>query len=521
MGEANLQQFLDNLTAAGAELPAAKKFKLDSSALPDPTPFGYTEINKLEHCARTLQKNIRTIIDEAPDVETLNKHFENPAVDRFAKQEIRDNLLLHLVAKLKTFYKDGQLQLFDDILGNNLELNKQRKRIDSSKVEKELKITNTDVLQDPQNQTQAPQHPGLPELPIIHSGRLRARVFQHKSTTTNKTYLADLEIVLAHNERLEFLGDSVLNSLVTFILYEKFPHANEGWLSQVRSQLVSNKTLAEFSVAYGFDRKLHSNIEESSLRNGKMKIHADIFEAFIGALAMEREFKKLDDIQDWLMLLMATKLSAAAHDLEKLTPINRDAKSELYSLVGTASSHPVYKVVENGNGVHTPFKVQCMMGEDVLGEGVGPGLREAGLRAAMFALKNKPMLEKYGRQRLETDRSVLVVKQDTASESADAALTTPSGKQLPLVADKSVLANKFAKNELYAFCGKNLGMAPEYEVTFDAENNRYKAVVKLKEVHVALAYDVSKKNAMSRAATVVLENKSTWNEILYAVVNDL
>lgn len=509
----NLDDFLNTLTNAvkrPAEdhdsLTERKDTKLARNAPPiGASVFGYTDINKLEHCARSLQKNVRTIVEEAPTSAKLKGYALDHSVDKFARQEIQNNTLLHLVASLKSLYESNQMQIFNDILENNVDLEAQRKTLDRSKIARQEIVAGPELEEEVITQSTS-----LPELPKIEDAHLRARVFQHKSTSANKTYLAEQEIVLSHNERLEFLGDSVLNTLVTFILYEKFPYANEGVLSQIRSLLVSNKTLAEFSTQYGFDQSLRCKVDESALRNGKQKIYADIFEAYVGALAMERGFD-LSGVQLWLMALMASKLSVAALEIKKATPINKDAKTELYSLVGTASLHPVYKVVENGNGVQELFKVQCIMEDSILGEGVAPGLRDAGLRAAMAALKNKPMLEKYGRRRLETDRSISVVNGDTPTPTST---MLTSSTEFPLVAGSLVFANKFAKNEAYAFFGKTLGLTPEYAVSFDAENNRYKAELKVKETVISLAYDASKKNAMSRAASVLLENRDKLNEIL-------
>lgn len=518
MSDPGLNAFLGTLAdaaSATSDSPVPAKIRKIDTGAASPArkvSFGYTEINKLEHCARLLQKSIRTVVEESPDVETLTVLASDPAVDRFARQEIQANSLLQLVAKLKTLYDKKQLQIFDDITENTLFVQNKRKPVDKSQLGSSLDDTAGETTDDaPDDDLQLPETL-LPKLPTIRDGHLRARVFQHKSTSANKTYLDEQEIVLTHNERLEFLGDSVLNTLVTFILYRKFPYANEGNLSQIRSLLVSNKTLAEFSTAYGFDHALRCNIDEASLRAGKQKIYADIFEAYLGALAMERGYD-LTEIERWLTALMASKLSIAEMELKKLTPINKDAKTELYSLVGTASLHPEYKVVENGNGVHTPYKVHCIMESDVLGEGVAPGLKDAGLRAAMAALKNKAMLEKYGRRRLVTDRSVSVVRADTS----DADLAAGSSR-LPLVADNAVLANKFAKNELYAYFGKHLGMHPEYVLLFDSDENLYKAELKVKETVIALACDSSKKNAMSRAATVVLQNKDTLHDIVNSIV---
>lgn len=507
MSDSGLDDFLSSLKkAAGTDSSSDAdtatqplKKRRQSPAVEDAAhQLGYADINKLEHCTRTLQKSIRQIIEEAPNVEALNKLIQDPSLSAFTRQEMRGNSLLHLLSKLKTLHDSDQLPIFDEIIGNTIEVDGDRKRVDMSKLSK----VDSQALD---GETEF-SNPDLPTLPKIKDPALRNRVFQHKSTSANKTYLDEQEIVLTHNERLEFLGDSVLNTLVTIILYDKFPYANEGFLSQTRSLLVNNKTLAEFSTAYGFDQALRCNVDEVSLRSGKQKVYADVFEAYLGALAMERGYN-LAEIETWLRQLMRHKIDEATIEMKKLSPINKDAKTELYSLVGTASFHPTYQVVENGNGVNVPYKVHCLMGDDVLGEGVAPGLKDAGLRAAMEALKNRPLLEKYGRQRLETDRSLSVIKPQNGDDASESSL-------FPLLAGKSTFANKFAKNELYAYFGKQLGLTPEYIVVADPENKRYKVELKVNERIIAVAYDVSKKNAMSRAAAVVLENKNMMDEIL-------
>lgn len=497
-----------------AGYPVAKKPKMAAQEKTEPaetvSDFGFTDINKFEHCARSLQKCLRLIVDSAPSTQQLAQLSANNSVDKFAREEIKNNELVHLVAKLKTLYDTGLLKVFDEILSNSVTLPSDI--TSQSAIAKETQPSANTGSEAPSNGEDLEHTSLLPPLPKIKNAHLRARVFQHKSTSANKTYLKEKEIVLAHNERIEFLGDSVLNTVITFVLYEKFPYANEGQLSQIRSLLVNNKTLAEFSVAYGFDQTLRCNIDENLLRTGKQKVYADIFEAYIGALAMERGYD-LTEIQAWLTQLMAAKISAADYEMKKSKPINKDAKTDLYSLIGTAASHPIYKVVENGNGVNVPYRVQCVMEDVLLGEGVAPGLKEAGLRAAMSALRNKPQLEIFGRRRLETDRSVSVVKQDTPGGSSNA----QAASQFPLVADTSVYPNRFAKNEVYAYFGKYLGLAPEYSIAFETESNRYKAELKVKEFVIAVAYDASRKNAMARAAAVVLDNKQMLTEIVNCI----
>lgn len=569
-----------------------------------PAPaFGYADINKLEHCARLLQKNIRQIIEDAPSVNTLRQLLSDPELNEFSRQELQGNPLIQLLAKLKTLYETGELPLFDEIVGNRLEV-APRKPADKSALaelatspslsapagslptngltlvdhhfaqdlhlggnrggpgkrkresgeekntlgahseqqsagkrteahSKEITVDSASGL-DSGNVTSgeggdssvsgaggsgffgagasaSADTAPLPPLPPIHDPALRNRVFQHKSTSANKTYLDEQEIVLAHNERLEFLGDAVLNTLVTFILYDRLPYASEGVLSQTRAQLVNNRTLAEFLAAYGFDTALRCTVDDAALRSSQ-KMYADVFEAYLGALAVERHLD-MAEVERWLAELMHGRIEHAAVALLRLVPINKDAKTELYSLVGSAALHPTYKVVSNGDGVNVPYKVRCLMGEDVLGEGAAPGLRDAGLRAAMAALKNRPLLEKYGRQRWETDRCVSVVRGASKSDKDEQSVRSDSGG-FPIVADNSVLPNKFAKNELYAYFGKQLGLTPEYVSTADPDKGRYRVELRVKDAVVAVAYDTSKKNAMSRAAAVVLEHKHRMNEIL-------
>lgn len=511
-----LNNFLESLTkAASASTDEAsesnKRRKMSSPNDPattstsDPAPgFGFVEINRLEHCTRVIQKNIRVLLDSYPSYPELLAYTKNPKVDDFVKQEILNNELLHLGAQLKTLHAAKKLPLLDDILNNKIDVSKHEQSIlGSADAELPPKAEPQPLAPRGENKHEAD---GLPPLPEIKDPQLKARVFQHKSTSANKTYLKESEIVLAHNERIEFLGDAILNTIASVIVYEKFPYANEGQLSQIRASLVNNKTLAEVSLAYGFDNHLRCNINEISLRTGSQKIYADVFEAYIGALAVERGYD-LQDLHDWLAQLMRTKLSEAEMDLKKVVPLNKNAKTELYSLVGSASSHPIYKVVENGNGLRNPYRVHCIMEDDLLGEGVAPGLKDAGLRAAMSALENKAMLEKYGKKRLETHRSLSMVSQEAGGAAS-------LDSRFPFVADKTVYPNKSAMNEVYAYFGKYLGVSPEYTVAIDADSKQYRVELKVRETVIAVAQDVSKKNAMARAASVVLNNKTHLNELI-------
>src|SRR5690349_10019351 len=95
----------------------------------------------------------------------------------------------------------------------------------------------------------------------------------------------------AHNERLEFLGDSVVNCAVALALYRKFPASSEGELSRLRASLVSQPSLAEIARRYGFGESLR-------LGEGELKTHgaerpsilADVVEAVVGAAFLDGGF---------------------------------------------------------------------------------------------------------------------------------------------------------------------------------------------------------------------------------------
>lgn len=489
----------------------------------DNEPFGYVEAYKLEYAARVLQKQIRIIINEAPSIKQLNEILAKEETEPDAKINIQQNHLVLLAAKLKTQYKQGKLKIFDQILAESVEVD------ESSEESEQPSSHNTPTYSvkspSPEPVEATPTEQLYPPLPQIKDPHLYNRVFMHKSAINNKSHLNQLELINSHNERLEFLGDSILNNLVTVIIYNRFPQATEGDMSKIRSSLVNNATLTEFSLEYGFDKKLKSNIHDQFLRQGKQKIFADIFEAYIGALAIEHELD-FEEIKDWLNVLLDKKLKSFDFQLKKVEQINKDAKSELYSLIGTAASHPQYIITQTGDGAEKPYTIKCTMGPDVLGIGVAPGLKEAGLRAAMKALKNKPLLEKYVQIRLNTDRSQSVIKSQSLvpanafGEAENARDNSPSpspNKLFPLIASDDEEIQTDAKNELYALLGHNIGTSPTYVTTL-GNDQLYKAELKVNDMVLAIAYDKSKKKATTKAAMAFLQCKLAIKE-LYRVTN--
>lgn len=540
LNSADLNDFLATLTGkekSSTTEPDLKKRKIEDGATDlDPKDlemFGLSNLNKYEHCARALQKAIRTIVEEAPTSKLLRKVAKSKSLDKFARQDVKENQLLHLVCDLKSQYSKGKLKCFDDILNTNFKVEALTDKVHEQTLSDKEDTDETTDNKSKQKTSQSDSKPakpvssatlkiGPPPLPKIHNQHLHKRVFSHKSLNANKTYLAEDEIVVSHNERLEFLGDSVLNYVTTLLLYERFPYVKEGFMSTWRSNLVCNKTLAEFSSLYKFNTMLRSRVETSALVTGGQKINADIFEAYIGALAMDRNYE-LREIIDWLRELMASRLDAAEVAAKKNTPINKDAKTQLYSLIGSALVHPTYKVTAHSTTFNGVFSVECVMGNEVLGVGSAPNLKDAGLRAAMDALSKKSKLDKFVKLRLETDRSISVVKgapseKEPPLDVSKSESGSNSTSDFPLIADQSIIPNKFAKNEVYAYFSQNLGVNPEYTSVYQDNEKRYMCELKVKEVTLAIAYDSSKKNAESRAAALILQKKHMLREMMNQII---
>ncbi len=189
---------------------------------------------------------------------------------------------------------------------------------------------------------------------------------------------------LVHNERLEFLGDAVLELVVTEFLYEKFPHQNEGDLTAYRSALVNAVTLGDLASSLGFNDIMKlSKGEAKDVHRARSSILADAYEAFVGALYTDQGY---DAVREFIR---RTLLGKTDEIIRK--GLYKDAKSfvqeksqELYSLT------PNYKVLrEEGPDHDKLFCVGIYFGEDKIAEGKGKSKQEAETSAARAALEEK------------------------------------------------------------------------------------------------------------------------------------
>lgn len=182
------------------------------------------------------------------------------------------------------------------------------------------------------------------------------------------------------NERLEFLGDSVLSLVVADWLFRRHPSAPEGVLSRTRSHVVSAGALARRARELDLGPALRlGHGEDQSGGRGKQSLLADALEAVIGAVFVDGGLQAARDlVEPWIE-------AEAAETMDAL-----DAKSDLQeSLQGRGLEPPVYRHVGRDGPDHDPvFHVECWVGGRAVAAALGHTKKEAERRAAARALAN-------------------------------------------------------------------------------------------------------------------------------------
>lgn len=188
------------------------------------------------------------------------------------------------------------------------------------------------------------------------------------------------------NERLEFLGDSVVELSVTHMIYEDFPEYDEGGLTKLRAPVVSGPALAKAAAEIGLgDLVLLGKGEEVTGGRKKQSILADAFEAVVGALYLDGGF-------DVARGMVISCLETMIHEIIKWGI--GDHKSDLQELAAKRlSSVPRYKVTEEGPDHYKTFHATVTVGGKQYGPVPGPNKKEAEQGAARVALKKLGWLQ--------------------------------------------------------------------------------------------------------------------------------
>lgn len=188
---------------------------------------------------------------------------------------------------------------------------------------------------------------------------------------------------LKSNERLEFLGDSVLSLLTSKFLYDRFPEEGEGNLTNMRSSLVCTKTLSKISAKLSLGKFLvmsKGEVKEGGRNNPS--ILADTFEALIGAIYLDQGIARAKEFIEKFLFSTSEKILR--------NQSLKDPKSLLQEKIQERIPvSPSYKVLKEEGPDHAKkFSVGVFLEKKLLGQGEGRNKQEAEESAAKYALKN-------------------------------------------------------------------------------------------------------------------------------------
>ncbi len=212
-------------------------------------------------------------------------------------------------------------------------------------------------------------------LPAFQSDSLYQTALVHRSFL-NETDSTE------SNERLEFLGDAVLELATTQFLYAAYPAANEGVMTSYRAALVKTVTLAEVAKELGLDQELKmSKGEERSGGRENPSLLADTFEAVLGALYLDQGF---DVCVSFLQEVLFPRFDQILKD-----ETYKDYKTTLQELVqAQGKSTPIYVTVNESGPDHLKtFTVEVRIDGEAIGSGVGKSKQDASQEAAKLALE--------------------------------------------------------------------------------------------------------------------------------------
>ena len=218
---------------------------------------------------------------------------------------------------------------------------------------------------------------------VFADKQLLQQAFIHRSFINENTGMQ-----VSHNERLEFLGDAVLELSVTNYLYKKYPDYTEGDLTAYRSSLVNAVIIAEVAGEIGMnDFLLLSKGEAKDMGKARMYILANTYEAFVGAVYLDRGYDSAD------AFIIKTLLPKLDQIVSKR--LWRDAKSTVQEKAQEYTGiTPSYKVIQESGPDHDKhFTVGLYLGDQLIAQGKGKSKQEAEQKAAAETLKAKGWME--------------------------------------------------------------------------------------------------------------------------------
>ncbi len=205
-----------------------------------------------------------------------------------------------------------------------------------------------------------------------------------KQAFTHRSYLNENPgLKIEHNERLEFLGDAVLELAVTKNLFNNYPNP-EGELTTWRAALVNSKMLAEIANRFGFnDYLLLSKGESQDRGRARQFILANTFEALIGAIYLDRGFEEAEKFINENLMIELPRIIREKLYLDPKSEFQEKSQEKM----GITPSYKVLK--EEGPDHCKTFVVGVYLNDEMVAKGEGPSKQAAQIEAATKALKKK------------------------------------------------------------------------------------------------------------------------------------
>ncbi|MEG1650085.1 MAG: ribonuclease III [Rikenellaceae bacterium] len=217
---------------------------------------------------------------------------------------------------------------------------------------------------------------------IIHNlfGIYANNIELYKLALIHKSASLQLEDgTFINNERLEFLGDAVIEAVVSDMIYIEYPFEDEGFLTQLRSKIVSRNSLNDISEKIGLSEHI---ISQNNLPSTNKHLSGDAFEAMMGAIYLDKGY-------DYVNRLLINKIFAQYIDLSSITETETDFKSRLIEWCQKNRQKAIIDSKQSNlfSEQHPQFQTEISIGSKVISYGIGDSKKEAEQRAAKNALE--------------------------------------------------------------------------------------------------------------------------------------
>ncbi len=180
------------------------------------------------------------------------------------------------------------------------------------------------------------------------------------------------------NERLEYLGDAVLGMIVAEYLFKRFPYKDEGFLTEIRSRIVSRESLNQLARKIGLDKLVVYDTKRKTALSFKY-VYGDAMEAFIGAVFLDKGFK-------FCRTFIIKNLLDAHLDLNQIISNDTNYKSKLIEWAQRNGKTVRFEMVdEKGSQHQKQFKIQVILSNEIISSGLGFSKKNAEQDAARKA----------------------------------------------------------------------------------------------------------------------------------------